>query len=402
MQWSPQQDHALHDVNSWFKSKGEQVYRLFGYAGTGKTTLAIHFAQNAPGMVKFAAFTGKAAHVMKQKGCTGATTIHKLIYQPFTKSQKHLDQLQIDLESALKKEPPDQAAIQKLQEDLQLERQNLQRPGFSLNYESELRLASLLIIDECSMVDERMAEDLLSFGVPILALGDPFQLPPVRGTGYFTEGRGNTVLTEIHRQARDNPIIEMSRRVREGESLPLGNYGDCRVLDTKLPSDDIMSHDIILVGRRTTKRACDVKARNILGRVSHLPEEGDRIMCIKNNHDLGLLNGQIWISLDKAADAGAVATLHIRSEDTGEELIVAAPTDLFLGQKNEDWTANYGLEQFEYSYAITVHKAQGSQWDDVLVFDEKDKFPNWKHRDRARWLYTAITRAAKRVTVMRI
>jgi exodeoxyribonuclease-5 len=81
MQWSPQQDAALTAVSRWLKAGDRQVFRLFGYAGTGKTTLAKHVAESADGGVAFAAFTGKAAHVMRGKGCFGASTIHSLIYR---------------------------------------------------------------------------------------------------------------------------------------------------------------------------------------------------------------------------------------------------------------------------------------------------------------------------------
>src|SRR6188508_3047527 len=82
--FSPEQDAALKAVADWLKIKpGSRapVFRLFGYAGTGKTTLARHIAEGVDGKVLFAAFTGKAAQVMRNKGCAGASTIHSLIYR---------------------------------------------------------------------------------------------------------------------------------------------------------------------------------------------------------------------------------------------------------------------------------------------------------------------------------
>ena len=127
------------------------MFRLFGYAGVGKTTLARHVAEAAAGETAFAAFTGKAAMVMRAHGCSGATTIHALIYRA--------------------SEGVDGA------------------PTFTLNEDGPASRASLIVIDECSMVDAELARDLLSFGKPILVLGDPFQLPPVKGGGYFTDRR---------------------------------------------------------------------------------------------------------------------------------------------------------------------------------------------------------------------
>ena len=84
--FTPHQDAALKAVDDWLKAKPgrngtPQVFRLFGFAGTGKTTLARHIADGVDGEVKFAAFTGKAALVMRNKGCDNASTIHSLIYR---------------------------------------------------------------------------------------------------------------------------------------------------------------------------------------------------------------------------------------------------------------------------------------------------------------------------------
>src|SRR5213078_5055573 len=125
------------------------VFRLFGYAGTGKTTLARHLAQGVDGKVLFAAFTGKAALVMRAKGCSGASTIHSLIYRARESGEE--------------------------------------TPNFELWDDSPASKAALIVIDECSMVDAEPGRDLMSFGVPLLVLGDPAQLPPIQGGGFFTE-----------------------------------------------------------------------------------------------------------------------------------------------------------------------------------------------------------------------
>ena len=80
-EWSREQAEAIDQVGRWLKQGEPQVFRLFGYAGVGKTTLARHIAEGARGETAFAAFTGKAALVMRSKGCAGATTIHALIYR---------------------------------------------------------------------------------------------------------------------------------------------------------------------------------------------------------------------------------------------------------------------------------------------------------------------------------
>src|SRR5919107_1831700 len=103
-------------------------------------------------------------------------------------------------------------------------------PTFELWDDAPASKAALIVIDECSMVDAELGRDLMSFGVPVLVLGDPAQLPPVQGGGFFTEAEPDAMLTEVHRQARDNPIIRLSMAVREGERLALGQYGESRVI----------------------------------------------------------------------------------------------------------------------------------------------------------------------------
>ena len=403
--WSPKQDEALKAVDHWFKheSKKKQVFRLFGTAGTGKSTLAKHFAKNIDGTVLFAAYTGKAAHVMAQKGCDGATTIHQLIYQPKMASKAKLRAMEYDLDRLKAQPEPDLELIAQVEIELQKERESTSRMSFALNRDSDLRFAKLLIVDEVSMVNQSLAEDILSFGVPVLVLGDPEQLPPIFGEGYFTEAKPDVMLTEIHRQALDNPIIMLSKIVREGGRLNLGNYGDSKVINSQLSGEEILQHDIILTGLRKTKLACDNKARQLLGRSSYLPMRGDSLMCVKNNHSMGILNGQIYFTMADAVNlGGGVVSLHVQNVDNEDEIILSASEKLFTGQKLDRWDHEEDIQEFEYAYAITVHKSQGSQWDRVLLFDQKDRFPMWTERDRRRWLYTGITRAAESVTIMRL
>ncbi len=181
--FTPHQDSALKAVADWLKAKPGRngtppVFRLFGYAGTGKTTLARHIADGVDGEVKFAAFTGKAALVMRNKGCDNASTIHSLIYRA--------------------------------------RESGVEQPSFELWDDAPASKAKLIVIDECSMVDAELGRDLMSFDCPLLVLGDPAQLPPIQGGGFFTDCEPDAMLTEVHRQAQDDPIVRMSMDVREG------------------------------------------------------------------------------------------------------------------------------------------------------------------------------------------
>src|SRR5215469_4567612 len=221
--FSPQQDVALRAVADWLKARPGQggtppLFRLFGYAGTGKTTLAKHIAEGADGKVLFAAFTGKAALVMRRKGCAGASTIHSLIYKP------------LESES--------------------------ETPTFELWEDAPAAKAALIVIDECSMVDADLGRDLLSFGTPVLVLGDPAQLPPIQGGGFFTDAEPDAMLTEVHRQAADDPIIHLSMAVREGEWIEPGRYGDSEVVrKDALDPERVLAADQVLVGRNVTRRS---------------------------------------------------------------------------------------------------------------------------------------------------
>jgi exodeoxyribonuclease-5 len=409
MQWGREQEQALGRVSDWLTSD-QQLFRLFGYAGTGKTTLARHFAEGVEGQVLFAAYTGKAAHVLRTKGCSGATTIHSLIYHSKEKGRSHLQEMELqlaELMAELKHDGCTQAQIDahtgviNLRKNILEERTSLARPMFTLNRDSTVKGASLVVIDECSMVDGQMGQDLLSFGKKVLVLGDPAQLPPVGSAGFFTEGvRPDVMLEEIHRQGADNPIIDMATRVRRQEQLAIGQYGNSSVIDREaLRPDAVAAAGQLLVGRNATRNASNKRLRELRGfQDTQCPEPGDRLVCLRNNHDLGLLNGAIW-NVDNASPVGdSLVYIEAQGEDGGtfEGECHAA---YFRGQGDKlGWWERKDAQEFDYGYALTVHKSQGSQWNDVMVFDESYCF----RQDRWRWLYTAITRAAERVTVVRM
>ena len=367
MEWSPQQDAALKTVSQWLKSKSKQVFRMFGYAGTGKSTLARQIADDTNGSVCFAAFTGKAASVMRQKGCYGATTIHSLIYIPIDSDSK------------------------------------TNSPEFELNLESEVADAELVIIDECSMVDEKLAKDLLSFGIPVLVLGDPAQLPPVSGAGYFTNGQPDIMLTEVHRQAADNPIIRLSMDIRNGEQIYYGNYGTSKVIRRNefKPEQVFKSEEIdqILVGMNKTRISCNHYIRELKGYRKVMPECGEKLVCLRNDKSRGLLNGGIWEVTTVRKPQGNKFRFDVISDDFRKTPVkVVVPREFFEGNgHNLNYSVRRKTDEFEFGYALTVHKAQGSQWKNVVLFDESDIFREHK----IRWLYTGVTRAAQNITIVK-
>ncbi len=257
------------------------------------------------------------------------------------------------------------------------------------------------MIDECSMVDAELARDLLSFGKPILVLGDPFQLPPVKGGGYFTEHAPDVMLTQIHRQAEDNPIIRLSQIVRGGGELKDGSYGESRVIRrAAIDAAQVLAADQVLVGTNRTRRAYNQRIRDLSGFKEPLPVAGDRLVCLRNDKTKGLINGGLWRVEALGGVVKDFVRLTVRSEDEGaaKSVKVAVLKAFFEGTEAElAYPIRRESDEFDYGYALTVHKAQGSQWDAVLLFDESCAF----REHRARWLYTGLTRAAKRLTIVR-
>ncbi|MHB0951848.1 MAG: ATP-dependent DNA helicase [Allorhizobium sp.] len=375
MQFSPQQDEALKAVSRWLKEGRSPVFRLFGYAGTGKTTLARHFAENVDGEVLFAAFTGKAAQVLRSRGASNAKTIHSLIYRPRG-------------EEAVEDEETGKTSIS---------------PMFSINRQSPVAKAALIVIDECSMVDEQLGKDLMSFGTPILVLGDPGQLPPVSGGGFFTEHEPDCLLTDIHRQARDNPIIELAMHIREGKEIMYGDYGTAKVISkNEVTQDLVLGADQVLVGTNKTRRRYNKRLRELKGFTVDYPQAGDKLVCLRNDQVKGLLNGSLWQVMTSSRETVKPGiNLLIKPEE--DDMDRGAAKIKLLKAAFEDvegeipWTTRKRYDEFDYGYALTVHKAQGSQWNDVVLFDE-----SWAFRDtRERWLYTAVTRAAETLTIVR-
>jgi len=362
--FTPHQNAALTAASNWLKAtRGRaSIFRLVGYAGTGKTTLAKHLAEGVDGKVLFAAFTGKAACVMRSKGCPGAGTIHSLIYRARESGEE--------------------------------------TPSFELWDEAPASKARLIVIDECSMVDAELARDLTSFGVPLLVLGDPAQLPPIQGGGFFTDAEPDAMLTQVHRQAQDDPIVRLSMAIRAGHPLQQGRYGATEVVRRDaLDPARVLGADQILVGRNATRRAYNARLRERRGFADALPMAGDKLVCLRNNRRKGLFNGGLWVVRERPKARRQIIRMRLKpDEDLGDRTIkVSVRPECFTGAIEEfEWPARKPYDEFDFGYVLTVHKAQGSQWDDVVLFDESGAFPE----SRDRWLYTGVTRAAKRLTLV--
>lgn len=411
MKWSPSQGKALDAIAAWLRDPHrKQTFYLAGLAGSGKSTILKHALAEMRGKVCYAAPTAKAALVMRRKGLATAGTLHGLLYtvtggdplspETLAKMREEMKRLRTIAE------PGAQQTADNLAKQLERAEQDQDRkgPSFKLNPQSNLATAALCVVDEVSMVDERLGKDLESFGVPLLVVGDPAQLPPVYGAGYFTSRDPDGHLDEIHRQALDSPILRLADLARRGERLPIGQIGegvDVRRYGDPSLEARAMSAGMILVGRNRTRHACNAKIRRLLGRGDEpAPVAGDRVVGLRNDHELGLVNGSTWVVDRCLPDLNKMtARIDITSTDNDrDKLETTAWLHPFMARE-EELTGRHdrrSCSELTYSYALTVHKSQGSEFDDVLLFDESKSFGV----DARRHLYTGLTRSSRTLTVV--
>ncbi len=421
---APQQQKAFDAIVQWYDGP-DQLFYLAGWAGTGKTSIAMVLAEELVGLSDciFAAYTGKAAFVMKQRGCPGASTMHSFMYHSREDSREKLTEYKADLaaltaeltaelvadgfgedgiEAALENHP----ALQIIQGKIFLEEQAMRKPRFVLNPDSIVSERPLSILDECSMVGEKMAHDWLSYGEKVLVLGDPAQLPPVGGEGFFTKRKPNFMLTDIHRQAEGNPIIKVASMVRRGERPEPGRYGDSLVVRKDSVNPDflrnlVMESDQVIVGKNQTRHQYNDRVRQLRGFKGTLPEVGETLVCLRNNHDLGLLNGALYTVVQVIESFEDIERIDLLIEPTtgGQSIEVHCHTQHFQGKEEslkKQWYSIRDAEEFDFGYALTCHKVQGSQFKNPVIFDQSSVFKE----DRFKWLYTAITRATDSFTLI--
>jgi exodeoxyribonuclease-5 len=386
IQWSPQQLAAQEKFAAWRvawrQGRAPQLFKLAGYAGTGKTTLARYLGGRTAAYMTYIA---KAAIVLRQKGCPGAKNIDQWLYRPRHGSSRRRELLGDEFMATSEEVPrPDRCAYRQSEE---LER--IVAPT------EELLRADMLVVDEGSMVPNAMVEHLLELDKPLLALYDPAQLPPIgNDRGDLTAGEPDVFLTEIHRQALDNPIIQLSMLARRGERLEDRAYGQSCVVPVAALEGVITSGaDQILCGTNRTRQAINEAVRTRDGRRDWYPEPGERLVCLTNWHRRGLCNGSVWVVRAVAFGRSRytrdpLIRLELAAEDDGAVRRIEVPV------------ANFHAF-FDYAYALTVHKAQGSQWDNVLLIDES-RVLRWACGiDPKRWLYTGVTRAANALAVVK-
>lgn len=374
---SDMQAEAIRAIVAWYKGGDDtpQEFYLAGYAGVGKSTVAnmaieaIKDAKRGRLEVVIGAYTGKAAHVLRKKGNPGAMTIHGMIYVPVEIGGKRT---------------------------------------FVLGGEfCPAACADLIVLDEVSMVDMRMADDVRSFGKKILVMGDPAQLPPVGGAGAFLARDPDFFLTEIHRQAADSPIIRLATMLRQGEMPDMGDYGAGISFQWLTGSSAELAYreetqTIAALNKVRVTLNKQIRARR--GYEGPLALAGERVICCRNNRDLGIFNGALGVMTENAKRLldGLNIRVSVDMEDGGPRLKSTPCCPALFDHhfdpsitKPEDLAK--GIELFDFGYALTAHKAQGSEFDDVTIIDDAGAF----RADQWKWRYTALTRASERVAFLR-
>lgn len=339
---SREQEQALKVLKNKINS-GAPVTILQGPAGSGKSYLLKYLFESLgypESTIAFVAYTGIASQVLSKQGMS-ASTIHALIYTPVIINGYCV--------------------------------------GFRKKPKDEITKFRLIVVDEFSMLTQDMLEDLLSYEVPLLLVGDQFQLPPIGKANQYVN-LADVALTEIHRQALDNPILKAATDVREGRGLPGGIYGNTLWVGRKEDADDGWFRKDVQVITGLNKTKDDL---NIVMAGTMKPKAGHKIIFLKNDWKNGITNGTI-ANINQIRDFGySRYNLDFNADSIGRFKQYNAK---FLLSGDTPQSKN---QMFSYAYAISCHKAQGQTFDTPgIIFDESGYF----RQDSKRWLYTALSR----------
>jgi exodeoxyribonuclease-5 len=353
MELTTGQQNALDKLTSW---NGRGQFVLKGAAGTGKSVLmstVLPLLLERFSAVQLMAPTAKAALRLKEVTGADATTIHSAIYQPYLKDGELRFGTRTDA----------------------------------------LMSGQIAIVDEASMVTQWMARDLEKCFRGILYIGDHFQLPPVKADDWFGAQAADVELKEVMRQALESPVLSLVTAIRNGLPIPTTCSSDELVIKSTSNVNDLLGVDQVVCATNATRISLNELIRSKLGRSGSI-QIGDRLINLRNvPSPKGIVcNGQ----------QGMVAEVEgkklIIQWDDGREFSSFGTMDPeeFESKgagKNGDWL------YLDFAYCITAHKAQGSQWPSVLVYDDSGymKTPG----DRRRWQYTAGSRAQQKLVWIR-
>ena len=393
MELTPKQQEGLKIALERHKAN-EKYTVIAGFAGTGKST-QVKFIIDALDVdkdkVAYATYTGKAAEVLRKKGNPNAMTLHKLLYDSIPR----------------------------------------QGGGF-IRIPKKMLEYKIIVVDEVSMVPKSMVDMLLNHRVYVIFLGDPFQLPQIdKKETHTLLDKPHIFLDQVMRQAAESEIIQLTMKIRNGEQIDFMNGKEVIIAPkTSLVTGHLTWADQIICATNASRISLNNQMREILG-YSGLPQDGERMICLRNywedfseDGSSSLVNGMTGI-IKNPFESFRMAPMYVKMKNHKMDVIqgefISDDGKTFnsvemdkgmitTGEFSLDWRETYALGQlknkigdivpreFTFGYAITCHKSQGSEWDKVLVIEERFPFDKKEH---ARWLYTACTRAAEKLVLVR-
>lgn len=386
MELGSEQVFAMYDAENWWHKSNDQIFEIMGPAGSGKTTIILYLVERLGltlDQVLFVAFMGKAAMVMAQKNLP-AKTIHSTIYEYEKEIVRENGKIVMNSNGR-----PKTQLVKKLKDHIP-------------------HKIKLIVVDEGGLVNEELGRDLASFGVPIIALGDPNQLPPVFGKCFFFE-HPNVVLTKVMRQAEGNPIIWLSQEAIQGHKLQKGIYGNSAVIGKSDLNEYIFSQaDTVLTFSNKLRYDVNMLFREQFKKIKRLdtPVVGEKVVCRKNNwgkcidDNIYLTNGTTgfidYVDISKFDGTKFKMDFMPDFSITPFKNLTVNYKALFAKPTDEDVGYDFTTDKFEFGYAITTHMSQGSQFNKPLFLVE-DCIPS---SIRKNILYTGITRAVDRITIV--
>jgi len=376
-----EQDIALAALFDYVNYSSKPYITLAGYAGTGKTTVLGEFAKQYSDnhkSVAFATYTGKASTVLRSKLPQGfipsyCGTIHSMIY------------------------------------DAKWDEKDLRWKYFlkpSLPFD-------LIVIDESSMVSKKILDDILIYEIPTIIVGDHGQLPPIK-SDFNPMGAPDIKLETIVRQAEGNPIIRLSKIIRDTGKIPLTIKGASNIIKTSQRNlIDVLnrinySPDNTKIICATNKTRCGLnsKIRSYLNIQYNTPVAGERLICLRNNKEYDIYNGlegvlsedlrsvRQYPGVPEWLQAFAKIDLINGSSFSGNILMNQFGHEKTIVPQEKDCMVDF----FDWAYAITCHKSQGSEYDRVILYQESIRWYDFDMRKR--WLYTAVTRAKNDLIIL--
>lgn len=384
---STEQREALRQIFGWLGTEPQQPYILGGYAGTGKSTLVaiirlILKKKRPDWRIAFTSFTGKATRVLagklkEQKAVfpkDRVSTLHSFLYAPIMAKNGQI-------ESWIRKD--------------------------KFPYQ-------LLIIDEASMITEDIWRDIQMTGLPVLAVGDHGQLPPIGSSLHLME-KPDFRLESIHRQAAGSPVLEVAQLAREQGFIPVRQFGpgvakyDAQTSEAQVMINDFFqsyqSGTLFLTGFNSSRVKINGSIRAAQWRDPERPESGDEVVCLKNDWEIGIYNGMTGrlqnVQVARQEDDRVISYKGEVVDDDGNIIYAGL---LAAEQFHQPSTLKFTKQQqreigqlFDYGYALTVHKAQGSQAPRVVVIEERSQ--HMSDEEWRRWLYTAVTRTEEELYI---